>query len=43
MGAIKITYADTLDIIDRLNSGDKYDAIFVSNSMWLSMLDSSVV
>ena len=40
---IKITYADTLDIIDRLNSGDKYDAIFVSNSMWLSMLDSSVV
>jgi len=40
---IHIQYGDTLDIIDELNSGKKYDAIFVSNSIWLSMLDSSVV
>ena len=40
---ISITYADTLEIIDRLNSGEKYDAVFISNSLWLSMLDSSKV
>ena len=40
---IDIQYEDTLDIIDNLNVGKKYDAIFISNSMWLSMLDSSVV
>ena len=40
---IRIDYKDTLDIIDELNSGKKYDSILVSNSMWLSMLDSSVV
>ena len=38
-----IEYKDTLDIIDELNMGKKYDAILVSNSIWLSMLDSSVV
>ncbi len=40
---IVINYADTLEVIDRLNSGIKYDAIFMSNSIWLSSLDSSVV
>ena len=40
---ITITYADSLEIIDKLNSGEKYDAVFISNSMWLSMLDSSKV
>lgn len=40
---VNINYYDTLDIVDLLNSGKKYDAIMVSNSMWLSMLDSSVV
>ena len=40
---INLTYADTLDVIDTLNSGKKYDAIFLSNSVWLSWLDSSVV
>ncbi len=40
---ISITYADTLEIIDRLNSGEKYDAVFMSNSLWLSLLDSSKV
>ncbi len=41
--SIKTTYTDTLDVIDRLNSGEKYDAILISNSIWLSMLDSSKV
>ena len=40
---IKIDYSDTLDIIEKLNSGEKYDAILISNSMWLSKLDSNVV
>lgn len=40
---ISIIYEDTLDIVDELNGGKKFDAILVSNSMWLSMLDSSVV
>ena len=40
---LDITYTDTLNVIDKLNSGEKYDAILMSNSIWLSMLDSSVV
>ena len=40
---INITYAGDLDIIDKLNSGEKYDAIWSSNSIWLDMLDSSMV
>ena len=40
---INITYADNLDIVDKLNAGEKYDAIWASNSIWLDMLDSSKV
>ena len=40
---IAITYTDTLNVIDKLNSGEKYDAILMSNSIWLSMLDSNTV
>ncbi len=40
---LKINYTDTLDVIDKLNSGEKYDAILMSNSIWLSMLDSKIV
>ena len=40
---INITYADNLEIIDRLNAGEKYDAIWSSNSIWLDMLDSTKV
>ena len=39
---ISITYTDTLSLVDRLNAGNKYDAILISNSIWLSMLDSNV-
>ncbi len=40
---VAIEYADNLEIVDILNSGIKYDAIWSSNSIWLDMLDSSVV
>ena len=40
---INITYADNLDIVDKLNSGEKYDAIWSSNSIWMDMVDSSKV
>ena len=40
---IAITYTDTLNVVDKLNSGEKYDAILMSNSIWLSMLDSNTV
>ena len=40
---INITYADNLDIVDKLNNGEKYDAIWASNSIWMDMLDSSKV
>lgn len=35
---LSITYADNLEIVDRLNSGSKYDAIWASNSIWLDSL-----
>ena len=39
---VRIEYADNLEIVDKLNQGEKYDAIWASNSIWLDMLDSSV-
>ena len=39
----EIEYADTLDIVNKLNHGEMYDAVWVSNSIWLYKLDSSVV
>ena len=35
---VEIVYADNLEIVDRLNSGEKYDAIWASNSIWLDSL-----
>ena len=35
---VKIVYADNLDIVTKLNSGEKYDAIWASNSIWLDSL-----
>ena len=40
---VLVDYADNLAIVELLNSGRKYDAIWSSNSIWLDMLDSSVV
>lgn len=34
-----IDYAGTLDIMEKLNSGEKYDAVWASNSMWVYMLE----
>ena len=39
---LNIDYAGTIEIMDKLNRGDKYDAVWSSNSIWLYMLDSSV-
>lgn len=36
---IEITYADNLEIVDKINSGEKYDAIWASNSIWLDSLN----
>lgn len=39
---VKITYAGDLEIIEKLNSGEEYDAVWISNSIWLYMLNSDV-
>lgn len=39
---VSIEYAGTLDIMQKLNKGEKYDAVWLSNSIWAYMLDSSV-
>lgn len=39
---IEIDYAGTLDIMQKLNSKEDYDAVWTSNSIWLYMLDSDV-
>ncbi len=35
---LNIVYADNLEIVDKLNSGEKYDAVWASNSIWLDSL-----
>ncbi len=40
---VSIDYAGTIEIMDKLNSGENYDAVWTSNSIWLYMLDSSKV
>ena len=39
---IEIDYENTLDIIDVLNEENDYDAVWISNSLWLYMLNSNV-
>lgn len=39
---LEIEYAGTLDIMEKLNSGEEYDAVWTSNSIWLYMLNNSV-
>ncbi|MBQ9011648.1 MAG: VWA domain-containing protein [Bacilli bacterium] len=38
---VEIDYAGTIEIMDKLNSGENYDAIWASNSIWLYMLEDS--
>lgn len=40
---LEIDYAGTIDIMQKLNKGEEYDAVWVSNSIWLYMLDSTKV
>ena len=40
---INIEYAGALDIMQKLNNGEQYDAVWLSNSIWMYMLDSSKV
>lgn len=37
---VNIEYAGTLDIMNKINNGQKYDAIWISNSIWSYMIDS---
>ena len=39
---LSIDYAGTIDIMEKLNSKEHYDAVWTSNSIWLYMLDKSV-
>lgn len=39
---IDIEYAGTIEIMDKLNSGENYDAVWTSNSIWLYMLNNNV-
>ena len=39
---LDIDYAGTLDIMEKLNLGDDYDAVWASNSIWLYMLNDNV-
>lgn len=39
---VSVNYAGTIDIMDKLNSGEKYDAVWTPNSIWLYMLNSNV-
>ena len=40
---VNIEYAGSLDIMQKLNNGEQYDAVWLSNSIWMYMLDSSKV
>lgn len=39
---VSFDYAGTLDIMEKLNSGEEYDAVWCSNSIWLYMLNNNV-
>ena len=38
---VNIVYDDTLKITNRINGGENFDAIWLSNSIWTYMIDSS--
>lgn len=39
---VEIEYAGTIEIMDKLNNKEQYDAVWMSNSIWLYMLDDSI-
>lgn len=40
--ALTIEYAGTIEIMDKLNANENYDAVWASNSIWLYMLNNTV-
>lgn len=40
---LNFTYDDTLAIMDRLNAGEQYDAVWMSNSLWMNQITNSSV
>ena len=40
---VDIEFEDTLKIMKKINKGEKYDAVWVSNSIWLYMINNSKV
>jgi len=40
---IRIEYDDTLKITKRLNAGEKFDSVWLSNSIWMYSVNTSVV
>ena len=39
---LQIDYAGTIEIMDKLNNGENYDAVWCSNSIWLYMLTDDI-
>ena len=39
---VEVDYAGSIEIMQKLNKGEKYDAVWLSNSIWGYMLDNSV-
>lgn len=39
---LQIDYAGTIEIMEKLNNGEEYDAVWCSNSIWLYMLDDDI-
>lgn len=39
---LQIDYAGTIEIMEKLNNGEKYDAVWCSNSIWLYMLNDNI-
>lgn len=39
---LQVDYAGTIEIMDKLNQGEEYDAVWCSNSIWLYMLDDDI-
>lgn len=39
---IDIEYAGTIEIMEKINNKEKYDAVWISNSIWLYMIDNGI-
>lgn len=39
---LQIDYAGTIEIMEKLNKGETYDAVWCSNSIWLYMLNDNI-